>query len=63
MTGAHVSVFLFCFVCPCIGAGALGWVVDTAGHGGGSILQGLGCLPIVELFLGPKPPLLTNVVN
>ena len=52
MTGAHVSVVLFCFVCPCIGAGARGWVVDTAGHGGGPILQGLGCLPIVELSLG-----------
>ena len=52
MTGAHVSVVLFCHVCPCVGAGARGWVVDTAGHGGGSILQGLGCSPIVELSLG-----------
>ena len=48
MTGAHVSVVLFCLVCLCVGAGARGWVVDTAGHGGGSILQGLGCSPIVE---------------
>lgn len=26
-----------------LGAGARGWVVDTTGHGGDSILQGLGC--------------------
>ena len=63
MTGAHFSVVLFCFVCPSIGVGARAWVVDTADHGGGSILQGLGCLPIVELFLGTKPPLVMNVVN
>ena len=37
---------------PSAWAGARGWVVDTAGHGGGSILQGLGCSPIVELSLG-----------
>ena len=29
-----------------------GWVVDTAGQGGGSILQGLGCWPTVGLFNG-----------
>ena len=52
MTGVHVSVVLFCLVHSCVGVGARGWVVDTAGHGGGSILQGLGCTPIVKLSLG-----------
>ena len=45
-----LSYFVLFF--PGIGAGARGWVVDTAGHGGGSILQGFGCLPSVELSLG-----------
>ena len=27
-----------------------GLIVDTAGHKGGSILQGLGCWPSVGLF-------------
>ena len=45
-----LSYFVLFFAC--IGAGARGWVVDTAGHGGGSILQGLGCSPSVELSLG-----------
>ena len=31
--------------------------------GGGSILQGLGCSPSVELSSGTSPPLATNVVN
>ena len=31
------------FVCPFARVGARSWVVDTAGHGGHSILQGLGC--------------------
>ena len=44
MTGAHVSVVLFCFVFPCIGAGARGWVVDTAGHGGWFHPVGVGLL-------------------
>ena len=52
MTGAHVSIVLFCLVHSCVGAGARGWVVDTAGHGAGSILQGLSCSPIRELSLG-----------
>ena len=36
---------------------SLGWrlvaglIMDTAGHKGGSILQGLGCWPTVGLFL------------
>ena len=34
-------------------AGAHGWVMDTAGHGSGSILQGLGCWPTVQLFWAP----------
>jgi len=50
MTGAHVSVVLFYFVYPFIGAGVCGWLVDTAGNRGGSILQGLGCKAIIELF-------------
>ena len=45
-----LSYFVLFF--PCIGAGARGWVVDTAGHRGGSILQGLGWSPSVELSLG-----------
>jgi len=47
-----VLSYIFVLFFPCIGAGARGWVVDTAGHGGGSILQGLGCSPSVELSLG-----------
>ena len=60
LTGFHwcFSVWLvpmFCavfilFGYPFIGAGACGWVVDTAGHGSGSILQGLGCWPTAGLF-------------
>ena len=53
VTGAHVGVVLFYFVYAFIGAGARGWVVDTAGHGGGYILQGLGCWLTVELFWAP----------
>ena len=52
MTCAHVSIVLFCFVRLYVGEGARDWVVDTADHGGGSILQGLGCSPIAELSLG-----------
>ena len=33
---------LIFFVYPFVLAGACGWVLDTAGHEGGSILQGLG---------------------
>ena len=53
VTGAHVCVVLFYFVHLFIGAGARGWVVDTAGHRGGSILQGLGCWLTVGLFWAP----------
>ena len=42
VTGAHVRVVSFFSVYPFVGAGAHGWVVDTAGHEGGSIQQGLG---------------------
>ena len=42
VTGANVGVVSFYFVYPFFGARARGWVVYTAGHGGGSILQGLG---------------------
>ena len=50
VTGAHVCVVLFYFVYPFIGVGARAWVMDTAGHEGGFILQGLGCWPTVGLF-------------
>ena len=41
-------VLMFCvvsilFVYSFVGAGSHGWVGDTAGHGGGSIRQGLSC--------------------
>ena len=41
-------MLMFCvvsilFVHPFVGAGSHGWVGDTAGHGGGSIRQGLSC--------------------
>ena len=50
VTGAHVCVVLFYFAYPFIGARACPWVMDTAGHEGGSILQGLSCWPTVGLF-------------
>ena len=45
--------FLTLFVNPFVGEGAHGWVVDTAGHRGGSIQQGLGCWPTIGLFWAP----------
>ena len=36
-----------------VGAAARGWVVDTAGHRGGSIQQGLGCWQTAGLFWAP----------
>ena len=58
VTGAHVCVVLFYFVYLFIeeGGGACGWVVDTPGHRGGSILHGLGCWPTVGLFWAPDLP-------
>ena len=53
LPGAHVCVILFYTVYPFVGAEARGWVVDTAGHGSGSILQGLGSWPTVGLFWAP----------
>ena len=50
VTGAHVCVLLFYLVYPFIGVRAHAWVMDTAGHEGGSILLGLGCWPTVGLF-------------
>ena len=50
VTGTHVCVVLFYVVYPFVGAGACGWVVDTLGHEGGSMLQGLGCWPTAGLF-------------
>ena len=43
-------VLSYFFAYPFIGAGACGWVVDTAGHRAGSILQGLSQWPTVGLF-------------
>ena len=63
MTGAYVSVVLFCPVCPCIGAGARGWVVDTAGHGGWFHPAGVGLLTNCRVVFGHLTPLATNVVN
>ena len=62
VTGPHVYVVLFYFVYPFIGAGAHGWVVDIAGHGSGSILQGLGLLANYRVVLDTWPPLVMNVV-
>ena len=51
MTGARVDVVLLYFVYPFVELGARGWAVDTAGHEGGYIQQGLGCWPTTALFL------------
>ena len=50
VTGAQVCVVIFYFVYPFVGVGAPARVVDTAGHEGGSILQGLGCWPTIGPF-------------
>ena len=50
VTSADVLCCLYFIWLSVIGAGACGWVVDTAGHGSGSILQGLRCWPTTELF-------------
>ena len=54
MTGAHVSVVLFCFVFfPALGGGgARGWVVDTAGHGGWFHPAGVGLLAKCRVVFG-----------
>ena len=57
LTGAHSCVVLFYLVYPFIWAGACAWVMDTAGHDGGSILQGLSCWPTVGLFWARDPHL------
>ena len=49
-------VVLILFVYPFIGAGARGWVVDTAGHG-------VGLSANCRAVLGTWPPLVMNVVN
>ena len=46
-------LILTLFVYPFPKAGARGWVLDTAGHGGHSILPGLGCWPNVGLIWVP----------
>ena len=51
--GVLLCVVLFYFVYIVMGAGARSCVVDTAGHGSGSILQGLGCWLTVGLFWAP----------
>ena len=45
-------VVLILFVYPFAGAGL--WIVNTAGHGGGSIWHGLGCWPTAGLFQVPQ---------
>ena len=52
VTGAHFGVVLFYFVYPFIGAGAHGWVVDTAGLGGWFHPGGLGLLANYRVVLG-----------
>ena len=52
VAGAQICV-VFYFVYHFVEVGARGWVVDTAGHSDGSILQGLGCWPTVGLFWAP----------
>ena len=52
------------FPSPC--AGGCGWVMDTAGYRGGSILQELSCWPTTGLFWAPDlhlRPMLLNVVK
>ena len=45
-----LSYFVLFF--PCIGAGARGWVVDTAGHGGWFHPAGVGLLAKCRVVLG-----------
>ena len=53
MTGAHVSVVLFCFCFfPALGRGLVAGLWILLATGGGSILQGFGCSPSVELSVG-----------
>ena len=53
VTGAHVSVVLFCFVFfPALGRGLVAGLWILLATGGGSILQGFGCSPSVELSVG-----------
>ena len=49
MTRVHVCVALILFVYHFLEAGARGWVVDTAGHRGRSIWQGLFWPPDLHL--------------
>ena len=62
VTDAHVCIVLFYSVYPFVGVEASGRDVDTAGHGGGSIPQALGCWSTVGLFWAPDLHLM-NVVN
>ena len=58
VTDAHVCIVLFYSVYPFVGVEASGWDVDTAGHGGGSIPQALGCCMVNRrVVLGTWPPL------
>ena len=57
MTGAHVSVVLLCFFFfffffPALGQGLVAGLWILLARGGGSILQGFGCSPSVELSVG-----------
>lgn len=44
---------IFTWFIPLLGAGAHGWVLNTAGHEVGSTWQGLGHLPTVGLVCAP----------
>ena len=47
-----VLSYILIFVYPFVGAGARSWVVDTAGHRGDSIPQGVGLLANCRVVLG-----------
>ena len=53
VTGAHACAVLIYFIYPFAWVWAHGCVVDTAGHGGDSILKGLGCWPTIGLLWAP----------
>ena len=54
-------VVLILFVYPFAGAGL--WMVNTAGHGGGSIWHGLACWPTAGLFQVPDLHLRLMLLN
>ena len=52
---------LILFVYPFAGAGL--WIVNTAGHEGGSTWHGLGCWPTAGLFQAPDLHLRLMLLN